>query len=246
MAVIIANIKFNGKSSLDFGLILQNTMEHSSPANDIETVDVPGRDGVLLIDNNRLMPIEQEFDFVLKPKPGKKVFQVAKEIAAWLRPKGFKDLELSWDSGYIYQATFLDGLNVEEVITSFGKLKITLLIQPIKYLKSEMQEKTVNNGGLLVNKGSIKAKPKIKITGSGAITLKINNRETKFKNVQGEIIFDAKNNMVYRGSFTSEWDKIVANAGRYQEPYLDPGNNTISWTGNVTKVTVVTNAAEVV
>ena len=54
-------IKFDGKKSSDFGLKIINDIEFSSTSYDVETIEVPGRDGVLLKDNQRLKPVKREF-----------------------------------------------------------------------------------------------------------------------------------------------------------------------------------------
>ena len=44
---------FNGISSADMGLIVENKDIYSLPARDISLVSVPGRNGDVIIDNNR-------------------------------------------------------------------------------------------------------------------------------------------------------------------------------------------------
>ena len=63
-------------------------MSYVSSSYDIETIEIAGRDGALLVDNQRLKPVEQAFPFVVKPK-GKKVSQVADDLSAWLGVKGY-------------------------------------------------------------------------------------------------------------------------------------------------------------
>lgn len=57
----IAYIKFNGKSSEEIDLILENDMHHVSSVYDVDTVEIAGRDGALLVDNQRLKAVEQAF-----------------------------------------------------------------------------------------------------------------------------------------------------------------------------------------
>lgn len=76
--------------------------------------------------------------------------------------------------------------------------------------------------------------PIIKLTGSGDTTLTINGRQTKLKDIQGELIWDAERKLVYKGNFTSQWGVVVAEQGQYNAPMLDVGNNKVSWTGNFT------------
>ena len=208
-------------------------MSHISSLYDTETIEILGRDGALLVDNQRLKPVEQPFSFVVKPK-GKKVSQVAGDLSDWLGTKGYQDFEKSWDSDYLYRATYLETFELDEVISQFGRVQLAFLFHPIKYLKSEQKEITVTSGQTIVNKGNMPSKPIIKLIGSGDTTLTINGRQTKLKGIQGELIWDAERKLVYKGNFTSQWGVVVAEQGQYNAPMLDVGNNKISWTGNFT------------
>ncbi|HEK9257472.1 TPA: phage tail protein, partial [Streptococcus equi subsp. equi] len=58
-------IEFNGKKSDSFGLLLERERSIKSTSNDVDLIEVDGRDGVLLKDNGRLKAIEQDFPFSL-------------------------------------------------------------------------------------------------------------------------------------------------------------------------------------
>lgn len=208
-------------------------MSHISSTYDVETIEIAGRDGALLVDNQRLKPVEQAFPFVVKPK-NKKFSQVAGDLSNWLGAKGYQDFEKSWDSDYLYRATFLETFEIDEVISQFGRVQLAFLFHPIKYLKSEQKEITVTNGQTIVNKGNVPSNPIIKLTGSGDTTLTINGRQTKLKGIQGELIWNGERKLVYKGNFTSQWGAVVAEEGQYNTPMLDVGANVISWTGDFT------------
>ncbi|HEK9251898.1 TPA: phage tail protein, partial [Streptococcus equi subsp. equi] len=53
-------IEFNGKKSDSFGLLLERERSIKSTSNDVDLIEVDGRDGVLLKDNGRLKAIEQD------------------------------------------------------------------------------------------------------------------------------------------------------------------------------------------
>lgn len=52
---------FNGKSNEEFNLKLGQGIEYATSSNDLERVTVPGRDGELLVYNNRRKAVEQSF-----------------------------------------------------------------------------------------------------------------------------------------------------------------------------------------
>ena len=223
----MVEIIYNGKSTKDLNLRIMNEVEHELSSHDIETEVVPGRDGVLLLDNQRLKPVERAFPLRLTDD----VYQSTTEIAEWLGVKGWHDLELSWDEGYVYQATVINTISISEVLKQLGKLQVVFLVHPIKYFKDNSKI-TVNKEGTVVNRGNIEAKPLIELTGSGNTVITINGRRTVLEDIQGSITLDMKNRMVYKGNL-SAWEKVVREENAVF-PHLDVGSNKISWTGNFT------------
>lgn len=223
----MAEIIYNGVSTKDYNLRIINEVSHELSSHDIETEVVPGRDGVLLLDNQRLKPVERAFPLRLIDD----VYQSTTEIAEWLGVKGWHDLELSWDEGYIYQATVINMISISEVLKQLGRLQVVFLVHPIKYFKDNSKI-TVTKEESLINRGNVKAHPLIELTGSGNTVITINGRRTVLEDVQGSITLDMKNRMVYKGNL-SAWEKVVREENAVF-PHLDVGNNKVSWTGDFT------------
>lgn len=221
---------FNGKSSLDFGLRVTNDYKIVSTGNDVDTVTVDGRDGDLLISNNRLKSVSIELPCTIKSN--KSLQALSTDISNWLNVEGYKDMTLSWDSDYIYRVAFIETFEIASIMRQFGTIKLNFLAQPVKFFKDSMQRQNLSNGLSLNGKGNVKAKPIIKLTGSGETILTINGRKTKLKDVQGNIVLDMQSNQVYSGNL-SAWNKVVRSP-EFVMPFLDPGRNLISWTGNFT------------
>lgn len=224
----MAEIMYNGISSREFGLRIENNVVYELSSNDVEALPVPGRDGVLLVDNKRLNPVDRNIPFILIDE----VFPKISKISEWLGAKGWHELELSWDSDFVYKATNINTISIEEVLRQFGKFQAVFLVHPIKYYKDSLNAQPVSNGETVLNRGNVPAQPKLELTGSGDGVITINGRRTVLENVQGSIILDMEKKLVYRDGLT-EWDKLVREEGAVY-PYLDPGNNTISWTGDFT------------
>lgn len=224
----MARITFNEKDNEALGLTILNDITHEIASNDIETIEIDGRDGVLLVDKQRLKPVEKSFNFILRED----VPESTTPIGEWLMVKGWQDLELSWDNDYLYRATVINQLNIDEVLRQFGKLRVVFLVQPIKLLKDSLQSKPISNGGTVVNRGNLPAKPIIELTGYGDTVLTINGRKTPLEDVQGSIKLDMFHNVVSSGNL-SAWEKVVYERDA-DKPYLDVGNNTISWSGDFT------------
>lgn len=224
----MAKITFNEKDNESFGLRILNDVTHEIASNDIDTIEINGRDGVLLVDRHRLKPVEKAFNFILRTD----VVNSTTPIGEWLMVKGWKDLELSWDDEYLYRATVINQLNIDEVLRQFGKLRVVFLVHPIKLLKDSLQPKPISNGDTVINRGNLPAKPIIELKGYGDTVITINGRKTPLEDVQGSIKLDMYHNIVSSGNL-SAWEKVIYERDA-DKPYLDVGNNTISWFGDFT------------
>ncbi|VGQ20837.1 distal tail protein Dit [Streptococcus pyogenes] len=227
-------IEFNGTKSDSLGLLLERERSIKSTNNDVDLIEVAGRDGVLIKDNERLKAVEQDFPFSLVGD----VTANQQKISEWLHVKGWHGLVLSWDKDYIYRASVVNLFEIDEILKQFGRLKVNFLIHPIKYLKMGKQEVSLVKGGTLQNPGNVQAKPILKIKGTGSGVLTINGFETGLENVQGELVIDMERHLVYKGAL-SAWDNIVRTE-HHRMPLFDVGQNKISWTGDFT-ITAIPN-----
>lgn len=194
-----------------------------------ELPPIKGRDGVLLADNERLNAIDQSYPFSVNSDL--EASQTA--ISEWLKPKGYRDFRKSWDDGFVYRAAHITEFGIDELMNNFGEFLLTFKLHPVKYYEEGLEETALTNGQTLNNYGTEIARPVIKLTGSGDTILTINGRETHLKDIQNEIVLDMNKQLIYSGNL-SAWDKILSQSGQYQKPYLDVGNNGISWTGDFT------------
>ena len=222
---------FNGKANTDFGLRVAEGKKISTSSLDVERVSVQGRDGELLISNNRLNSAELSFPVNFVKENGLIATEVYR-ISEWLNVAGYKDLTISYDPDFIYRAAYLETFSIEETMRQFGKTTINFVCYPVKFYKQGRATQTLSNGATVNSLGNVNAKPIITLVGSGDCTLTINGRKTKLRNVQGKITLDMQANQVYKDNLPA-WDKVVRSP-QFQMPYLDAGRNLISWDGNFT------------
>lgn len=116
---------------------------------------------------------------------------------------------------------------------------LPLRIKPYKMLKN-YNERTITNGAVLTNPSTEVARPIIKITGSGNITLTVGGKAFQMKGVSTSIILDCELEQAYKesgGVITSnENNKVITPTF----PVLNVGKTTISWSGGtVTQVKII-------
>ena len=221
---------FNGTNSSQYGLRVTSDYVINSTGQDIDTVAVAGRDGDLLLSNNRLKSVTIELPCTIMSN--RKLTDAESDISNWLNVAGYKDLTLSWDPDFIYRSAFVETFEIVSLMRQFGKAKFNFLTYPVKFYKQGRTSQTLQNGATVNGIGNVKAKPIITLVGSGDCTLTINGRKTKLRAVQGKITLDMQANQVYSGNLPA-WDKVVRST-QFQMPYLDYGRNLISWDGNFT------------
>ena len=219
---------FNGTDSSKLGLRVTSDYVINSTGQDIDTVAVAGRDGDLLLPNNRLKSVTIELPCTIMSN--RKLTDVEGDISDWLNVAGYKDLTLSWDQDFIYRSAFIETFEIASLMRQFGKVKLNFLTYPIKFYKQGRTTQTLSNGATINGLGNVNAKPIITLVGSGDCTLTINGRKTKLRAVQNTITLDMQARQVFSGNLPA-WDKVVR-APQYQMPYLDAGRNLISWDGN--------------
>ena len=221
---------FNGTDSSQFGLRVTSDYVINSTGQDIDTVAVAGRDGDLLLSNNRLKSVTIELPCTIMSN--RKLTDAESDISNWLNVAGYKDLTLSWDPDFIYRSAFIETFEIAGLMRQFGKVKLNFLTYPIKFYKQGRTTQTLSNGATVNGIGNVNAKPIITLVGSGDCTLTINGRKTKLRAVQNTITLDMQARQVFSGNLPA-WDKVVR-APQYQMPYLDAGRNLISWDGDFT------------
>lgn len=221
---------FNGTDGSKYGLRVTSDYVIGSTGQDISTVSVAGRDGDLLLPNNRLKSVTIELPCTIMSN--RKLTDAESDISNWLNVAGYKDLTLSWDQDFIYRSAFIETFEVVSLMRQFGKVKLNFLTYPVKFYKQGRTTQTLSNGAIVNGLGNVNAKPIITLVGSGDCTLTINGRKTKLRAVQNTITLDMQARQVFSGNLPA-WDKVVR-APQYQMPYLDAGRNLISWDGDFT------------
>lgn len=232
-----AHFHYGGRKSSDMGLTISAETSQTSPGYDIEFEEVPGRDGDMAIDNKRLLPFVYPVRTFLQPE-NMSIELAASKISQWLKNDvRYKPLRLSWDPEYQYSAIFYDQYDIENQLPSFGRIALNFKCHPVKYHLSGLQKKAFTSSAFLFNPEKRAAKPLIEITGTGNITLQNNGTDWLILTaVDGSISIDSQTMSVFKGT-SMAFNKM--NAGlKPLFPLLAPGDNEITWTGNVSKIEI--------
>lgn len=232
---------FNGQSSLELGIRIKNKNTYSSAKRDLSLVSIPGRDGDLINSNKRFNNATVSYTCYLPAKSIAELAAKIRNVKKWLfvDSDSYHELTDSYDSTFMRYAIFNSKLDIADEARIIGTFTITFSCQPFRYLISSLDAEEITSGSVLYNPFPFASKPYLKITGSGNITLSISNSTgTKlftFKNVSGYVECDSELMNVYKDTTLKNNDFQADDF-----PKLAYGDNTISWTGTVTKVEIKT------
>lgn len=227
------SFKFLNKDSFtDYGIIIEKRPLIPKPQRNIQYIEVPGRSGSLKVDDasykDIIIPIQCSFK-------DDNVADKADAIKAWLN-YGEGQLILSNQTDKYYIAHVSDQFDISQEYKIFGQFLVNFRCQPFKY-------STVNNvitlidSGTVTNIGTIESEPILVVTGSGDITLTINEANIHLTAVDGHITIDSVLKDAYK-------ETILLNSKMLGDfPILQPGDNSISWSGSgtVTSIQITPN-----
>ena len=236
MSEMMHTLIYNGRRSLDYGLMVTGKTVYNGAQRDVTVIEVPGRDGNLIIDNGRYKNVPIRYDLAIVPGMTPFDFaELAQIIKDWLLPDaGYHELWDDYDPRYYRLGAYTGSVDIEQELTSLGSCSLSFDCKPFRYSVEGQQAVTLTAAGTLYNGEVYASKPYIKVTGSGDITLTINGTDYELDDVDGYIELDSELMDAYKGT-SNQNSKLTA--GDF--PKLIPGLNSISWTGTVTSVSIV-------
>ena len=114
---------FNGVNSQQYGLKVKQSNHLSRPAKKIESIEIPGRTGNLIIDDGSKKNQLIELLCTLDCRPNDNIAVISKRIGAWLQdPIGYQTLTMY--DGMVFKAICTNQVDISEVIDNFAEVSI--------------------------------------------------------------------------------------------------------------------------
>lgn len=226
-------LKFNNKDLTTYNIRILNDITFSAPSQDITTNQIRGLDGDVVISNERLNSFDMSFPFVVLSKTNieKDLQNLAEFLTSDVK---WHDLEWVGSPEYVYKALYHQQLDLQRVVNKLGKGVLNFKMKPVKYLKSSLNEVTLGTG--IYNPFLRAAKPIIKITGSGDMTLALGQSKINLKNVSGGIILDSQTQSAYDlTGQRPQFDKMAT----YDFIEIASGTHPVVKTGNITSIKII-------
>ena len=208
---------YNDINSLDYGLHITGNPEIDAPEDDIEEVEVPGRDGVLIKKNNRKKPVTISLP-CNTTSSASYWWDSFRQIKDWLTDSGI--LQFDDDTEHFYKVLNCTVTSHKRDHWKTSTLTAKFTCEPYMYLVSGQSEYDPDD--VLENPYDI-CHPIYTIKGSGNCTLTVNGNSMSAA-VNGTLIIDTEREIAY----TSDLEvSNTAVTGDYAGLYLISGTNTI-------------------
>lgn len=216
---------FNNISSEDRGIIVNKLPPISKAERSFEKITVPGRNGSLYIDNECYNSFTYEITCTLMP--GSDI----RSIAKWLNGTG--KLTICTELDKFYNVIVRNQIDFEQVYRVCNEFVVVFDVEPIAHSVQEKELLFSKEAEFIIKESTYDIRPYIKVNGNGNITFTINNRSVVLTEVEQYIELDCQLEEVYKDNQNCN-DKAECE----DFPTLVPGNNNISWIGNVSYIQI--------
>ena len=175
-------ITFNGKSSSSFGIIVEHYPSPNRPARRGTVLQIPGRNGNLVIEDGTYENVTLKFDVYLSAEPAN-LYDRAAAVADWLLgSSGYQRLTTEYEPDIFRLARFAGPLDIEAILNSHGRATLEFDCYPQRFdalghVYSDYGSLS-SGSAAITNTGIMIAKPMIKVTGKGNVVLDFSSAAT--------------------------------------------------------------------
>lgn len=224
---------FNGHSSDEYYCHIEHKPEIPVPEAKYEEYEVPGRNGKLHADLGYYDNVTVSYQLYFHGRNA--TAEDARAVKKWLAgTPGAHQLADGYDPSFFYFATAKPE-SIKNILNRYGRFTVEFDCDPRHFLQNGYVAQSLTNGQALLNPLDQVALPYLEITGSGEEgKITVNGVEFAAKPPADKtLLCDCENWDAYIEGGTSANSLI---GGTW--PSLQPGENTISWSGGITAVTI--------
>ena len=157
-------------------------------------------------------------------------------IAGWM--KGSGTVTFANRPGGFYHAFISNQIPFEKILRGNPHRSFAVNFRcspPFWYVSNPAEVTITTSSYVLVNPGSVYSEPIIHVYGSGDMTLIVNGSFVELEGIEDSIVLNSVIQEAYQG------ETLLNEKMDGEFPMLKPGNNLISWTGNVSIVVIEPN-----
>lgn len=228
-------VKFNNTIDRELDIACTERPDIPMPKKKYNPIDIQGADGQLYEDLDAYEDIVITCNYNLLEYRSLK--EKSRKIKKWLFILENNKLIFSDDMDYFYKVKKVDcdALTRDPGLIELSTIPIQFTCDPYAYSMLGSEEIELKKGAVLYNNEMLNSKPIINIFAEGLVELNVNGN-TLTINVGQNVTIDSEEGLCYRQN-----GDIVNSSKKGEYPYLVTGENRITWTGNVNRVTIVPN-----
>jgi phage-related protein len=214
---------WNDENSLDNGIIVNELPAITRAEERVEKIHVSGRSGYLI-------ETDGSYEGTVKPCECTLDEGNIDYINIWLR--GYGKVVFSNEPEKVYTAYIINQIPFNKVIPTLHKFVVVFDCQPFKEIVDQ-ETITITQPTTLYNQGTKESEPKLKIYGTGNVSITINNQTFYINNLVDYIIVDSEMMDCYRDS--QSFNNLMI--GDFPTFKVEEGNS-ISYSGNIEKIEI--------
>lgn len=225
---------FDGISSATFGVYVFPTDSMvAAPARQYTEQVVPGRSGVLLMDDERYENVQHDYSVITNNNGLLNLSMLRNVLASRV---GYCRLTDTFDTGHYYMAVYNQDFTpmLEWRKKDMAKALISFYRKPQRFLLSGETIITLTSSGSITNPTRFKSKPLVRVYGSGVVGVG-NTNITIASHAYSYMDIDCETGRAYYGA-TSLDSKVVLN--QIDFPSLNPGANGITKGSGITRIEI--------
>ena len=229
---MIGSFFFGGVNSRDMEIYVSGSGTFGAPERDIEKIYIPGRNGELIIDNQRFKNVTSTYPAFIRYK-----FRELTDLARmWLLEDSgtYKRLEDTYHPDEFRKAIFSGPMDFDvRFLNRSGECNLIFDCQPQRFLKIGELPIRSSKEIWLYNPTVFPAAPLIRVYGTSG-TLYVGDTSVRIDRINGYIDIDSETQNAYKGNVNCN-----NNIKTSIFPVLKKGKTGIRGEGNITEIEVI-------
>ena len=224
--------EWNGVRCTEYGIYVSEQPPITIPQERSTQTKIPGRPGSLIT----LEGDDVYDDLTLTATCFIRDPALIPSIAAWL--KGGGTVTFANRPGGFYHARIANQIPFEKILRGNPHCSFAVNFRcspPFWYVSNPGEVTITTSSYVLVNPGSVYSEPIIYVYGNGDMTLIVNDNFVELEGIEDSIILNSVVQEAYQG------EMLLNEKMDGEFPVLKPGNNLISWTGNISRIVIAPN-----
>lgn len=215
---------FNNINSKDLGIIVKNRPIIPKAERNVEKIEVNGRNGYLHKDTKTFKSIIYQLECILLEENN------LSKINLWLNGEG--KISFSNYPGLFWNAWIVNQIDYTSVAYKTSEFPLQLELSPFSYSEKLIEVELTEAKTINIKQSTAEILPLIEVYATGDVVLNINDHYQELFSIDGFVELDSGCEEAFKG--------LISKNGSVNGEFLklNPGENQISWIGDVTKIVI--------